>query len=347
MDQREEPIRLTQFSHGSGCGCKIAPEVLEKVLQGVHTQLRPDNLLVGNDARDDAAVMDLGNGFALISTTDFFTPIVDDPKTFGRIAAANALSDIYAMGGTPKLALAILGWPVDKLPAEMAAQVVDGGRSICEEFEVPLAGGHSIDSPEPFFGLAVTGMVQKEHLKRNDTAQLGNILYLTKPLGTGIMSTALKRGKIRERSMGRVFEQMEHVNSIGSAIGNLKSVHAMTDVTGFGLLGHLLEMAEGSGLSAEIFNEDVPLMHGVLDLAHAYCIPDNTYRNFKSYEDRVSKLETDALHLLCDPQTNGGLLIAVDPNGREELEKLLQENGEPCLRIGKMIQKEEKGVVVR
>ncbi len=238
-----EPVKLTQYSHGAGCGCKISPKVLDEILKTSVAFPDNDKLLVGNHSRDDAAVYDLGNGTAIISTTDFFMPIVDDPFEFGRIAAANSISDVYAMGGKPLMAIAVLGWPVNKLPADVAQKVVEGGRSICLEAGIPLAGGHSIDSPEPIFGLAVTGILPIESLKQNNTAKEGDLLFLTKPLGVGILSTAQKRGLLNEELLAVIVKQMTTLNKTGEELGKIKGVHAMTDVTGFGFLGHLIEMA--------------------------------------------------------------------------------------------------------
>src|SRR4030095_9909427 len=249
----QSPARLTQYSHGAGCGCKISPKVLDEILKSSISIPDKKNLLVGNSSKDDAAVYDLGNGMALISTTDFFMPIVDDAFDFGRIAAANSISDVYAMGGKPLLAIAVLGWPVEKIPVDIARKVIDGGRSICNEARIPLAGGHSIDSPEPIFGLAITGIVNKENLKKNNTAEEGDLIFLTKPLGVGILSTAQKRELLKEEHLQIMTAQMTALNKIGEELGKIKGVTAMTDVTGFGLLGHLMEMAEGSGLSAEVF----------------------------------------------------------------------------------------------
>jgi len=237
-------IRLTQYSHGAGCGCKIAPSVLDKILHSSLPQPSYDNLLVGNGSRDDAAVYRLPGqgGQCVISTTDFFMPIVDDPFDFGRIASANAISDVYAMGGRPLLAIAVLGWPIDKLSPEVAALVTEGARAVCAEAGIPLAGGHSIDSPEPIFGLAVTGLVEEKNLKQNDTATAGCRLYLTKPLGVGIMTTAQKREILRPEDADVAPAQMRQLNKIGAELGEIPGVRAMTDVTGFGLLGHLAEV---------------------------------------------------------------------------------------------------------
>ena len=254
-----ENIKLTQFSHGAGCGCKIAPDVLERMLHTDVEQAKFKSLLVGNESKDDAAVFDIGNGTCIISTTDFFMPIVDDPFTFGSIASVNAISDVYAMGGEPIMAIAILGWPIGKISPEVAKSVLEGSRNICTNAGIPLAGGHSIDCPEPIFGLAVTGQVKKENLKRNDTARANSLLYLTKPLGIGIITTAQKKGIVHDEHLKAAVDSMLRLNSLGSDFGTLPYVNAMTDVTGFGLLGHLCEVCEGSGLSAEIDFAKIPV----------------------------------------------------------------------------------------
>ena len=348
---KEEEIRLTEYSRGAGCGCKISPEVLDKILSG-GAAFADKNLLVGNGSKDDAAVLDLGNGTALISTTDFFMPIVDDAFTFGKIAAANSISDIYAMGGKPVLAIAILGWPIDKLSPALAKEVTEGARAICREAGISLAGGHSIDSPEPFFGLAVNGMVQIENLKRNDTAKEGDFLFLTKPVGVGVFSTALKRKVITDDHLKELTSQLTTLNSIGEKLGQIPGVSAMTDVTGFGLAGHLIEMADGSGLSAELNYSKIILLEGIREYLSQRVIPDATYRNWNSYgkkihfEKEVNVME--AFSTLPDPQTNGGLLIAVHPDSVQEIEKLFKESGlEKCINpIGKFISKQEKSILV-
>ena len=347
-----EKVRLTQFSHGAGCGCKIAPKVLDEILKS-HPALPGNiNLLVGNESKDDAAVYDLGNGSALISTTDFFMPIVDDAFDFGRIAAANSISDVYAMGGKPLMSIAILGWPVEKLSAELAQKVMEGGRAVCDKADIPLAGGHSIDSQEPIFGLAVTGIVPVENLKRNNTAQEGDLLFLTKPLGVGILSTAQKRGLLKEEHLGIMIEQMVALNKIGEELGKIKEVTAMTDVTGFGLLGHLIEMAEGSGFSAELYYNKIPKIEGVRDYIAQKISPDATFRNWNSYSDKVQFGKSvdvmEAFTLLPDPQTNGGLLFSVKETSIDKVRTLLIKSGfdnffEP---IGKLISKKEKIVLV-
>ena len=339
-----EIIRLTKFSHGAGCGCKISPKVLDEILKSNVALPDNDKLLVGNHSKDDAAVYDLGNGTALISTTDFFMPIVDDPFDFGRIAAANSISDVYAMGGQPLLAIAILGWPVEKLPASVAQKVVEGGRSICQEAGIPLAGGHSIDSPEPIFGLAVTGIVPITNLKQNNTAKQGDLLFLTKPLGVGILSTAQKRGLLKEEMLPQLVKQLSTLNKLGAELGKIPGVHAMTDVTGFGLLGHLVEMAEGSGLSAEIDYAKLPVIPGVREYIAQGVFPDGTTRNWNSYGEKI-KFEKginvmEAFRLLPDPQTNGGLLVSVAPEAVAQLTPIL---GEP---IGRMKARGEKTVTV-
>jgi selenide, water dikinase len=323
-----EPVRLTQYSHGAGCGCKIAPAQLEVILKSQLGTLADPNLLVGYGTRDDAAVYDLGDGRCLISTTDFFSPIVDDAFDFGRIAATNAVSDVYAMGGKPLLAVAILGWPVEKLGAELAQQVVEGGRQACHDMGIPLAGGHSIDAPEPFFGLAVTGEVPKAHIKRNDTACAGDVIFLTKPLGIGLLSTAQKRGKLLPEHADIARNLMLVANTVGYHLGRIEGVHALTDVTGFGLAGHLLEMCTGSGLDAHILFSSVPCIpEAALYLAQG-CYPDGSFRNWKSLADRVTGAASmDRMMFLSDPQTSGGLLIACDPLVADEVSHTLQQRG--------------------
>ncbi len=349
----EEPIRLTQYSRGAGCGCKIAPQVLDEILKSNSASPSIKNLLVGNSSKDDAAVYDLNNGSALISTTDFFMPIVDDAFDFGRIASANAISDVYAMGGKPVLAIAILGWPVEKLPAELAQQVLEGSRRICEEAGIPLAGGHSIDSAEPIFGLSVNGLVDIKNLKKNNTAKAGNQLFITKPLGAGILSTAQKRGVLKEEHLPLMIKQMTELNKIGEALGKIEAVTAMTDITGFGLLGHLVEMAEGSGLSAEINYGALLVAEGVKEYLSQRIVPDATYRNWNAYstktgfEKGVNVME--AFNLLPDPQTNGGLLIAVEENAVDKVKALLNANalGDFSEPIGRFTDAGEKLITVK
>lgn len=333
MNSKEEIIKLTQYSHGAGCGCKIAPKLLEEILAGSFAM--PDNkyLLVGNHTKDDAAVYDMGNGSALISTTDFFMPVVDDPFEFGRIAAANAISDVYAMGGKPFLAIAILGWPINKLASSVARKVIEGGRSICIEAGISLAGGHSIDSPEPIFGLAVNGIVEISNIKQNNTANEGDLLFLTKPLGVGILTTAEKKGILKSVHTSTAARQMMQLNKIGEALGKIKGVTALTDVTGFGLLGHLTEMAEGSQLTAVIPNWNaIPLIND--DLKYYITnqsVPGGTHRNWDSYGHKIFISEAFGKRMeiikciLADPQTSGGLLIAVNPGIVQEIELVFKE----------------------
>jgi selenide,water dikinase len=344
-----EEIKLTQYSHGAGCGCKIAPHVLEEILKSTIIAPQNDKLIVGNNTKDDAAVYDIGNGQGLISTTDFFMPIVDDAFDFGKIAAANAISDVYAMGGKPLMAVAILGWAINKLPIELAQKVIEGGRTICAEAGIPLAGGHSIDSPEPIFGLAVTGIIDLKNLKRNDTAKDGDLIYLTKKIGVGILTTAEKKGLLKEEHIGVAAKQMMQLNKLGEMVAQLKGVTAMTDVTGFGLLGHLIEMAEGANLTAEIDYSKVPLINDLSFYISQMCVPDNSFRNWSGYDPKVSGITGDSLLTLCDPQTNGGLLITVNPNSRNEFEQLLINEGlkDFINPIGVMKRKTEKVVEIK
>jgi len=341
-------VRLTAYSHGAGCGCKIAPADLEKILVGPWAPMPDAHLLVGNAQRDDAAVYDMGNGRAVISTTDFFSPIVDDAYDFGRIAGVNALSDVYAMGGRPLLAVAILGWPLEKLGAELAAQVVEGGRQACRDAGIPLAGGHSIDAPEPFFGLAVTGEVPVDHIKRNHKARAGDVLVLSKPLGVGVLSTAQKRGLLRPEHLHIGRDVMLRSNAIGARLGAIEAVHALTDVTGFGLLGHLVEMCKGSGLSARIHYADVPLIPESLRYLKEGCYADGALRNWKSVAEQVEGANTmERMMLLCDPQTSGGLLMACDPQALPELQALFARSGDLFQCIGTCTKAGNKLVTVR
>jgi len=334
-------IKLTQYSHGAGCGCKISPKVLTTILHSTIDQITDNRLLVGNESRDDAAVYDMGNGMAIISTTDFFMPIVDDPFTFGRIAATNAISDVYAMGGKPLLAIAVLGWPVNKIAPEIAQLVVDGGRQACKEAGIILAGGHSIDSPEPIFGLAVTGQVAIANLKRNNTASSGCRLFLTKSLGVGIFTTAQKQGKLKEEHAHIAIESMTALNEIGQEFAQIKGITAMTDVTGFGLLGHLAEMCEGSNLSAVIEYDKIPRFAGVDGYIAQNCIPGGTHRNWDSYGHLIRLKDEAYKAVLCDPQTSGGLLIAVEEESVSDVEKLLKRNQINVCPLGYLKSREE------
>lgn len=339
-------IKLTQFSRGSGCGCKVAPAVLEEILKETGENFLSKSLLVGNETKDDAAVYDLGNGTALISTVDFFTPIVNNPFTYGRIAAANALSDVYAMGGKPFLAIAILGFPTEKISAAIAQQIIAGGKSMCKEAGVSLAGGHTIDSPEPFFGLSVNGMLPVKNLKQNSKAQQGDLLFLTKPIGTGMLATAVKRELLSENEIQHAIDSMCLLNTFGEELGKYDFVHALTDVTGFGLLGHLIEMCEGAHLSAEIDYSRVPLMEGVKDLCAKFVYADNAMRNWKAYEGTVHGIGSESLLTLCDPQTSGGLLIAVSEKHKREFLSLASQNNFQLESIGRFASPKEKLIYI-
>lgn len=348
----QEEFKLTEYSKGGGCGCKIAPSVLEQIVR-TENKFPFQSLLVGNDSNDDAAVYQINGDTAIISTTDFFMPIVDDAFDFGRIAAANSISDIYAMGGKPMMAIAILGWPIDKLPVQVAQRVLEGARAICKEVNIPLAGGHSIDSNDPIFGLAVTGSTNLKNLKKNNTAQDGDLLFLTKPIGVGIVSTSVKRKLIKEEHYKTLVQQLTTVNKIGEALGKINGVHAMTDVTGFGLLGHLTEMAEGSGVSAELNYSSIKRIAGVEEYIQLKTIPGATARNWSSYNNKVQIEnginEAEAKLLLPDPQTNGGLLIAVAEDVIDEVKTIFTANNlqkfiEP---IGKCVNKREKVIYVK
>ncbi|MFN5648956.1 MAG: selenide, water dikinase SelD [Sphingobacteriales bacterium] len=341
-----DTIKLTQYSHGAGCGCKISPALLEKILHSNFAMPDNDRLIVGNHTKDDAAVLDLGNGTALISTTDFFMPIVDDPYQFGRIASANAISDVYAMGGKPILAIAILGWPINTIPPEVAQRVIEGSRSICAEAGISLAGGHSIDSPEPIFGLAVNGIIPTDAVKQNNTAVVGNELYLTKALGVGILTTAEKKGILKPEHAALAAAQMMQLNKVGEALGKIKGVKAMTDVTGFGLLGHLIEMAEGSGSSAKVQVNKLPLITPeLLAYIEQKAVPGGTLRNWASYGQKIDMEGFGEVEksILADPQTSGGLLIAVDPASRDEVLETLKAYGlgDFTQPIGEIISKEK------
>ncbi len=333
-------IKLTQYSHGAGCGCKISPKLLDDILQ-TENKVTYNNLLVGNDTKDDAAVFDLGNGTSVISTTDFFMPIVDDPFTFGKIAATNAISDIYAMGGTPLMAISIFGWPIEKLDAATAQQVIEGGRAVCKDAGIPLAGGHSIDSPEPIFGLAVTGTVNNDEIKRNDKAEAGCQLFLTKPVGIGILTTAQKQGKISDADMQNAIDAMCTLNKIGQKIAKLEGVTALTDVTGFGILGHLGEICEGSNISAVVEFDKVPLLPNVEKYLEMGCTPGGTLRNYNSYGHTIAPISEKQRDILCDPQTSGGLLCVVKEESIPAFEQLTQEAGLQLAPIGRTVERKE------
>ncbi|MBK0000136.1 selenide, water dikinase SelD [Erwinia sp. S38] len=332
----QNTIRLTQYSHGAGCGCKISPQVLDTILHSDHPLRRDPNLLVGNETRDDAAVYDLGNGTAVVSTTDFFMPIVDDPYDFGRIAATNAISDIWAMGGKPIMAIAILGWPVNVLSPEVARRVIEGGRSVCEQAGISLAGGHSIDAPEPIFGLAVTGVVETHQVKKNSEAQAGCRLWLSKPLGIGVLTTAEKKSLLRPEHQGLATEVMCQLNLLGAEAAGIAGVCAMTDVTGFGLLGHLSEMCQGAGLQADVQFSAIPRLPGVDDYIELGCVPGGTARNFASYGQLIGEMTETQRRLLCDPQTSGGLLIAVLPEAEAALHAAAEKHAVSLTAIGEL-----------
>ncbi len=330
-----KPIKLTEYSHGAGCGCKISPMLLDEILESSIKVSAYPNLLVGNSDKDDAAAFDLGNGTSVLSTTDFFMPIVDDAFTFGQIAATNALSDIYAMGGKPLMAISIFGWPIDKLSPDVAKEVIDGGRSICEDAGIPLAGGHSIDSPEPIFGLAVTGLVDNAHLMQNSNAKEDCHIFLTKPLGIGILSTAQKQKKIEDGHIDPAIKAMITLNKIGADLAKLDGVIAMTDVTGFGLLGHLVEICEASNISSEINFEKVPLLPNVEKYRQLGCIPGGAKKNYMSYGSKISDMTQQQREILCDAQTSGGLLVMVQTKALDSFAKLTKQNGLELQAIGK------------
>lgn len=338
-------IKLTQFSKASGCGCKIAPAVLDEILNGCKQDVFFEKLLVGNESKDDAAVYELEDGNCIISTTDFFMPIVDDAFDFGRIAACNAISDVYAMGGKPLMAVAILGWPVEKLLSEIAQQVIKGAQSICAEAGIPLAGGHSVDTPEPLFGLAVTGLVTKKNIKQNNTVKEGDVLYLTKPLGIGIMATALKRAKLDELQYSELIQHTTSLNSIGGVLANLPQVNAMTDITGFGFAGHLLEMLSGNDLSALIRKEALPVMESARSFAAQFIFPDNTTRNYNAQLPFIEGMTALDFILYCDPQTSGGLLFSVSPDKQAEVDYLLQSQNQFYAKIGQIVSGKEKKIL--
>ena len=330
LDGVSSAPRLTSLAHGGGCGCKLAPAVLHEILARM-PQVGPfPDLLVGTETADDAAVYRLNDDQAIVATTDFFTPVVDDPHDFGRIAATNALSDVYAMGGTPILALAVVGFPVDKLPAETVQAILAGGASVCAEAGIPVAGGHSIDSAEPIYGLVALGLVRPDGVRRNRDAQAGDALILTKGLGIGVFSAALKQGRLDAQDYATMLASTTQLNRVGPALAAMPGVHAMTDVTGFGLLGHLLEMCRGSGLRAAVRAEAVPLLPGAERLAQAGVGTGAARRNWASYGADVrlgAGLAPWWQGLLCDPQTSGGLLAAVALEAVPDVMDLVRKAG--------------------
>lgn len=347
-ESKAHNVRLTEYSHGAGCGCKIAPSLLQKMLgkKGAEIPEFPQ-LLVGNDESDDAAVASVDEETAIVSTTDFFMPIVDDAADFGGIAAANALSDVYAMGADPMMAIAILGWPTEQLSPDIAGTVLNGGRSICHRAGIPLAGGHSIDAPEPIFGLAVTGKVHKKKLKRNQGAEPGDRLYLTKPLGIGTVATAQKKGAAEKADLEQARASMLQLNDIGSELAAREEVRAMTDVTGFGLGGHLLELCDSSKVSAAIDGSKVPTFDFMEKYLKQNCIPGGTHRNWESYGDRIRIRDEKDRLLLADPQTSGGLLLSISEEGAPAFEEWMQGQGHSLIAFGQICEKLEPRVSVR
>jgi selenide,water dikinase len=323
-------IRLTAFSHGGGCGCKIAPGVLTQILKGTGGLPLPKELLVGIETADDAAVYQLNDEQALIATTDFFMPIVDDPYDFGRIAATNAISDVYAMGGTPIMALALVGMPIDKLPPDVIGRILKGGESVCAQAGIPIAGGHTIDSVEPIYGLVVMGLAHPSKIKRNADARAGDKLVLGKPLGVGVLSAALKKGMLNADGYTSMIANTTKLNTPGKKLAQLDTVHAMTDVTGFGLLGHLLELARGAKLNARLDMSAVPFLPQVLQLAEQGCVTGASGRNWQSYGHEVtlsSNIAPVQQALLTDPQTAGGLLVSCAPDAVDQVLTIFREEG--------------------
>lgn len=331
-----EPVRLTSLAHGGGCGCKIAPALLREILASTPAAGAFPNLMVGTETSDDAAVWRLNDDQALVATTDFFMPVVDDPFDFGRIAATNALSDVYAMGATPIFALAIVGMPIDKLSPETIGRILAGGAAVCAAAGVPVAGGHSIDSVEPIYGLVALGLVHPDKVLTNRTAQTGDVLVLTKALGVGVLSAAFKQQRITRESYAALIATTTQLNTVGAVLADRPGVHAVTDVTGFGLLGHALELCRGAGLTAEIMADGPALLEGVEALARADVRTGAAIRNWASYGEAVrlpSGLKAWRQDLLCDPQTSGGLLISVSEAGAEGLLHWLRQSGFPASRV--------------
>lgn len=330
-----EPVRLTELAHGGGCGCKLAPSVLQALLGG-QAETPFARLLVGTETGDDAAVWQVDDSTCVVATTDFFMPMVDDPRDFGRIAAANAISDIYAMGATPIMALAILGMPLAKLPVEAVREILAGGRAVCLEAGIPVAGGHSIDTPEPIYGLAVIGLCSPQQVRRNRSARPGDALILTKAIGVGIYAAAIKKRRLDAAGYDEMITSTTTLNRIGSELSRLPHVHAITDVTGFGLLGHALEMARGSNVTFRLADRDVPFFRQAEALAREGFVTGASLRNWDSYGDGISladSLPDWRRHLLTDPQTSGGLLIACAEGQAEEVLRAVQAAGLPSARI--------------
>nr|WP_212758319.1 selenide, water dikinase SelD [Usitatibacter palustris] len=323
-------VRLTQFSHGGGCGCKIAPGVLEKILAKGAAGIVPADLLVGIETSDDAAVYRINDHQAIVATTDFFMPIVDDPFDFGAIAATNAISDVYAMGGQPLFALALVGMPVNQLPVEVIRKILEGGESVCARAGIPIAGGHTIDSVEPIYGLVAIGLVDPKNLKRNAGAKPGDDLVLGKPLGVGIYSAALKKGRLDDAGYAAMIASTTKLNTPGTKLGTVAGVTALTDVTGFGLLGHLVEIAKGSKVAASVDWNRLPLLPGVVEFAAEGIVTGASGRNWAGYGDRVklgASISEAQKAILTDPQTSGGLLVACSPGSTEEVLRIFRDDG--------------------
>jgi len=332
---------LLSFGKGSGCGCKLPPEALKSMLAGLAYNYELENVVVGNDLSDDCSVYDLGNGQYLLQTVDFFTPMVNDPVMYGSAAAANALSDIWAMGGKPIMANAVFSWPAE-LPVDMGREVLRGAGEICRQAGVALAGGHTIDGREPLFGLSVTGLATPQTLKRNSGAQPGDIILLSKPLGAGMLAAAYKRGIADENQKNALHAALIKLNSIGELMGGYLSIHAMTDVTGFGLAGHLLEMMRAAGCGAIIYGEQLPKIPEAVSLAASFVLPDNATRNWNAYETEIQMNNAATFPWISDPQTNGGLLMAVAPEGVEILKNEIPE----LCEIGAFTEAQQKPVLV-
>ena len=350
MSSSDQPIKLTSFSHGGGCGCKIAPGVLAEILKSSTGFPVPKELMVGIETADDAAVYLLNDEQALVATTDFFMPIVDDPFDFGRIAATNAISDVYAMGGTPIMALALVGMPINKLPLETIGQILEGGATVCRDAGIPIAGGHTIDSVEPIYGLVVLGLVHPSKVKKNSAARAGDVLVLGKPLGVGVLSAALKKGVLGEEGYAAMIANTTKLNKPGRLLADMPGVHAMTDVTGFGLLGHLLELARGAQLQAQLDMPAVPLLPGVLQLAHDGFFTGASGRNWDAYGKDVQldeALSAAQRALLTDPQTSGGLLVACEPGAVDEVLALFAREGFPDAAVVGRMEAGTPGIAVR
>ncbi len=342
--------RLTSLSHGGGCGCKIAPGVLREILRSTTAMPLPPELLVGIETADDAAVYKLNDSQALVATTDFFMPIVDDPFEFGRIAATNAISDVYAMGAQPIMALALVGMPVNVLPLSVIGQILDGGQSVCRAAGIPIAGGHTIDSVEPIYGLVALGLAHPDHIKRNADAQVGDVLVLGKPIGVGILSAALKKEMLPDEGYQAMIRNTTQLNTAGPDLAKLKGVHALTDITGFGLAGHLLEMARGAKCTVRLNWPQVPLLPGVKELASQGCVTGASGRNWQGYGNEVSVPSHFSgldQNLMTDPQTSGGLLVACDRNSVDEVLAIFKQHGfEHATVVGHVESQQAHGLVV-